>query len=85
MCPCDLFPAYSAKLHCNDKLPPELDGLCLSCAFYLCVSLANGRLGDPAPVLRALGHWLGPAEAEVSAFYTSLYSTAEAARFSKCL
>jgi len=71
ICPCDLFPVYSSKLHCDVKLPPEFDGLCLSCAFYLCMSLG-------APVLSALSHWLPSAEAEVKKFHSPLYSATEA-------
>jgi hypothetical protein len=75
ICPCDLFPAYASKQHCDVKLPPELDGLCLSCAFYLCSALA--RTG--VPVVRVLGHWLATAEEEIKTFHSPLYSATEAA------
>jgi hypothetical protein len=72
MCQCELYPVYSSKLHSDAKLPPELDSLCLSCAFHLCQSLGGNALG-------ALCHWLPNARSEEASFYSLLYDQKEAA------
>jgi hypothetical protein len=72
VCQCELYPVYSSKLHSDAKLPPELESLCLSCAFHLCESLGGNALS-------ALCHWLPNARSEMASFYSPLYDQKEAA------
>jgi hypothetical protein len=70
MCHCQLYPVFSAKQHCDAKLPPEFDSLCL-----VCVSRVCDDLGDKARA--ALLAWLPAAPAELRAVYLPLYTPKE--------
>ena len=68
--PCDLFPVDSSKLHCDAKLPPELDHLCLACVYLVCSSCGPAALS-------ALYHWVPHVENEVDSFYIGMYPEEE--------
>jgi hypothetical protein len=70
MCHCQLYPVFSAKQHCDAKLPPELDSHCLLCVIRMC-----DGLGDEGRA--ALLTWLPAAPAELRAVYLPLYTTEE--------
>jgi hypothetical protein len=70
MCHCQRYPVFSAKQHCDAKLPPELDSLCLLCVIHMC-----NDLGDKGHA--ALLAWLPAALAELRAVYAPLYTPEE--------
>ena len=77
MCHCQLYPVFSAKQHCDAKLPPELDSLCLLCVIRMCDELGEeGRA--------ALLAWLPAAPAELRAVYLPLYTTEEEMQLCCC-
>jgi len=70
MCHCQMYPVFSAKQHCDAKLPPEFDSLCLVCASRVCDDLG-------VKARAALLAWLPAAPAELRAVYLPLYTPKE--------
>jgi hypothetical protein len=70
VCACELFPVYSAKSHCDEKLPPEFDKLCLVCVYSLCSTLA-------APALNVLYQLLSDVDMQIACYYGPCYEDSE--------
>ena len=77
VCACDLFPAYSSKLHCDAPLPPEFANLCLPCVYTVCSSVGSVATA-------ALYRWMPQVEDELST-YGSVYRTGEVAEITAAI
>ena len=78
VCACDPFPAYSSQQHCDAKLPPKFDNLCLFCVYTLCNSL-----GAPASI--ALYRGLHAVDTDICTVYAPLHSDSEIRRHLRSL